>query len=104
MPRGDGTGPVGSGRMSGRGAGFCAGYDLPGFANAYGGGFGFGRGRGRGYGRAMGWRLGYPVPYENDPAVPAGSEKEVLKSQARYLREALDSVNRRLEAFESEKE
>jgi len=24
MPRGDGTGPMGMGRMTGRGAGFCA--------------------------------------------------------------------------------
>ena len=33
MPRGDQTGPNGTGPMSGRGAGFCAGYDMPGYAN-----------------------------------------------------------------------
>jgi len=33
MPRGDRTGPSGSGSMSGRGAGFCAGSGMPGFAN-----------------------------------------------------------------------
>jgi len=34
MPRGDRTGPAGMGPKSGRGAGFCAGYGMPGFANA----------------------------------------------------------------------
>jgi hypothetical protein len=29
MPRGDGTGPGGLGPMTGRAAGFCAGYPAP---------------------------------------------------------------------------
>ena len=33
MPRGDRTGPMGMGPMTGRGAGYCAGYDVPGFMN-----------------------------------------------------------------------
>jgi hypothetical protein len=33
MPRGDGTGPAGIGPMTGRAAGFYAGYSVPGFAN-----------------------------------------------------------------------
>ncbi|MBN1835246.1 MAG: DUF5320 family protein [Spirochaetales bacterium] len=36
MPRGDGTGPAGMGPMTGRAAGFCAGYGVPGFMNPYG--------------------------------------------------------------------
>ena len=32
MPRGDGTGPIGSGPMSGRAAGICAGNCAPGYA------------------------------------------------------------------------
>ncbi|HOP39775.1 MAG TPA: DUF5320 domain-containing protein [Geobacteraceae bacterium] len=71
MPRGDGTGPLGFGPMTGRAAGYCAGYPAPGFMNSlYGGGYGggwggypvagfmpplygrgFGMGRGRGGGR-----------------------------------------------------
>lgn len=47
MPRGDRTGPAGAGPMSGRGAGFCAGYQTTGFQNSGGG---FGRGCGRGFG------------------------------------------------------
>jgi hypothetical protein len=36
MPRGDGTGPMGMGPMTGRAAGYCAGYPTPGFMNPYG--------------------------------------------------------------------
>lgn len=45
MPRGNGTGPAGMGPMTGRGAGFCAGFGMPGYANRGDGGF-FGRGMG----------------------------------------------------------
>ena len=31
MPRGDHTGPVGYGPKTGRAAGYCAGYDMPGY-------------------------------------------------------------------------
>ncbi len=31
MPAGDKTGPEGKGAMTGRGAGYCAGYDQPGY-------------------------------------------------------------------------
>ncbi len=57
MPYGDRTGPSGQGPMTGRGAGFCAGYSVPGYMNpAFGmGQAGFnsrrgfaGRGGGRG--------------------------------------------------------
>ena len=58
MPRGDGTGPMGKGPMTGRGRGYCAGYNMPGFMNpgfGYGGmGMGWGRGFGRGWGRGYG--------------------------------------------------
>jgi len=33
MPGGDGTGPMGMGPMTGRAAGFCAGYGVPGYMN-----------------------------------------------------------------------
>jgi len=77
MPFGDGTGPAGLGPMTGRAAGFCAGYPVPGYMNPavggavfYGAGYrmpysgwgrrGFGRGFGRGWGRGRGrGRLGF---------------------------------------------
>jgi len=85
MPGFDGTGPLGQGPMTGRAAGFCAGYPVPGYMNPiagragfygpvapavgpygagsygygipYGRGFGFGRGRGWGRGRGRGRRF-----------------------------------------------
>ena len=53
------------GPMTGRGAGYCAGYDVPGYANpafGRGMGMGWGRGRGRGWfggGGGRGWRHMY---------------------------------------------
>ena len=71
MPGGDGTGPGGLGPMTGRAAGYCAGYPIPGFMNPIpGGGYG-GWGRGGGWGRRnqfyatglTGWqRAGYGYP------------------------------------------
>jgi hypothetical protein len=37
MPAGDGTGPMGMGPFTGRAAGYCAGYSVPGYMNPYGG-------------------------------------------------------------------
>ncbi len=50
MPGGDESGPWGIGPMTGRGAGYCAGFNAPGFASGFDRrGMGFGRGMGRGY-------------------------------------------------------
>jgi hypothetical protein len=63
MPRGDGTGPVGMGPMTGRAAGYCAGYGMPGYMNpGYGRGF---QGWGIGYG-------GYPPYAQYAPYAPWG--------------------------------
>ena len=89
MPRGDGTGPAGMGPMTGRAAGYCAGYPVPGYTNPAGGrGFGFGFGRGGGWGRGgggwgrrnwyhatglTGWQragYGYPVAGGYPPPAP----------------------------------
>ena len=67
MPAGDGTGPAGLGPMTGRAAGFCAGYPVPGYMNPV-----LGRGGFYGtsvpafvpYGAALyGYGTGYGVPY-----------------------------------------
>ncbi|RLA83694.1 MAG: hypothetical protein DRG31_05855 [Deltaproteobacteria bacterium] len=55
MPWGDGTGPMGLGPMTGRGAGFCAGFPVPGFMNPMPGRRFFGWGRGWGF-----WATGLP--------------------------------------------
>jgi hypothetical protein len=59
MPRGDRTGPSGLGPMSGRGAGFCAGFEMPGFANGSPSkGAGMPGYAGGGPGRGAGWLSG----------------------------------------------
>ena len=99
MPRGDGTGPMGMGPMTGRGMGYCAGYAVPGYANA-----GFAMGRGRGYRRMYhltgmpGWACHGAYPYSPGTAVNA-DEKEILKSQADFLEEQLSQVRDRLSRF-----
>jgi hypothetical protein len=67
MPAGDRTGPWGLGPRTGRGLGYCSGYQAPGFmfpgpGLGFGRGFGFrgGFGRGMGLGRGRGfWRPGF---------------------------------------------
>ncbi len=55
MPGGDRTGPLGLGPRTGRGLGYCSGYNRPGFMSRVFGRFGWGRGgRGRGFGRGRG--------------------------------------------------
>ena len=132
MPRGDGTGPMGQGPMTGRVAGYCAGYGVPGYMNPYvggrGPGYGFGRGRGfgRGFGRGMGrgrWFYGNPYfagapyptgpvsyPFAPDPAAdPYGvwqatpeQEKEMLVSQTKVLEEQLGDMKKRIAELEKE--
>ena len=100
MPRGDRTGPAGMGPMTGRAAGFCAGFQSPGFANR-GGGRGF---RGYGQGAGRGWRNRFcaPVYQANAPQVPVQNELEYLKEQAQYLKESLDGINKRVEELQKE--
>lgn len=62
MPGGDGTGPRGMGPMTGRAAGYCAGFPVPGFANPIPGGLAFGGLGASGYPYAYGG-AGYPSVY-----------------------------------------
>ena len=105
MPRGDRTGPMGMGPMTGRAAGFCAGNGVPGFSNATGGrgrGFGCGQGRGFGRGRKSGWGFqDIPVVAYSAPRSQV-DELSALKNQSRYFGEALDAVNRRIAEIEPE--
>jgi hypothetical protein len=64
MPFGDGTGPAGLGPMTGRAAGFCAGYPMPGYMNPVMGGAGFYAPTFGPYGAgSYGYGAGYGVPY-----------------------------------------
>jgi len=117
MPGGDGTGPGGMGPMTGRAAGYCAGYSVPGFMNPYGGRGGFGGGWGRGrrnwYGATGlpgGYRASVGMPAWGAPgfAPTAGvgptkeQEVEYLKNQAEFFDNALGEIRKRLEELEKE--
>jgi len=122
MPGGDGTGPMGTGPMTGRGAGYCAGYAMPGFASR-GPGRGF-RGGGRGRGRrnwfyatgVPGWQRaawGWPsfgfggvagapsAPFGAPPAMSRDQELDLLRRQAEDFAGALDEIKRRIEELEA---
>jgi len=127
MPAGNKTGPQGMGPRTGRGAGYCAGNDSPGYANqGFGSGYGsgFGRGFGRGmFGRGMFGRRAFgrrgrrnlfhaawmpgPMPYDAYsgayPPAPMTPEQEqdMLKSQESWLQEQLDAVRGQLNKDQS---
>lgn len=124
MPAGDGTGPMGLGPMTGRAAGYCAGYPVPGYMNpipgrgGFGHGFGFGRGWGRGrgfgrgWGRGFGWRgAGYGYPYAfpygayganpYDPQITPQQESDMLKDEAKAMQDEIKAINERIKELES---
>jgi hypothetical protein len=109
--------------MTGRAAGFCAGYGVPGYMNPIGGRgyWGWGRrrggGRGRGFGRGFGWARGgygwpawgepigytyapYPAPFA--PTMTAEQELAGLKQQAEYFQNTLDEIKEQIEQLEAE--
>ena len=121
VPRGDKTGPTGQGSMTGRAAGYCAGYSVPGFMNPIDGyGRGLGRGCGRGWGRRFGRiRFVYPQPVTVQPAFqhayqpvakPKSPEQEIaelenyklsLDVQKGDLERELNDVTARIEELQT---
>jgi len=100
MPGGNGTGPMGAGPMSGRAAGFCAGYPVPGYMNNTGrGGF---RGGGRGWGRGFGRGVGRGFGLWTGAAASQTPEQELddLKQQAEMLQSSLNQINSRIEQLQ----
>lgn len=113
MPRGDRTGPMGAGPMTGRGLGYCGGYGEPGYMHP-GPGRGWG---GYGWGRGRGWRHGYRATglpfwarYEEGwgppawgPGAPAPTQEQEaaqLKAQAEWLQDQLDAIQGRLDELQ----
>ena len=115
MPGGDRTGPLGRGSMTGRRAGFCAGYQVPGYENPrYGFGRGFGRGLGRGFGRRYWGRcrsslseIPYSDSYNNPMPYPKTvskeEEKKYLEETKKNLEEEIKSIRKRIEEISKDK-
>ncbi len=120
MPFGDRTGPQGFGPRTGRGAGYCSGFGMPGFMNPVpgGAGIGFGRGRGigwQGFGRGRGWRnwyratglpgwaragYEYPRSYPYGTGLATDEEMDFLKDQAGFLKNQLNEIEKRISTLE----
>ena len=113
MPGGDGTGPMGQGPMTGRAAGFCAGYAVPGYMNAFPGrGFGFGRGRG-GFGGGRGWRhrfwatgvpgwaaaWGAPPSHAPETGAAPADERAFLEEQVHVMEQRVEALRKRLDSL-----
>ena len=110
MPRGDRMGPEGMGPGTGRGAGFCNGFDRPGFMNpspGYGAGNGFRRGfhrerfvhQGMGFGRRIHYRRPYADAYVyGDPGddLDYGVGKEFLEKEIIQLKKHLEALEKQL--------
>ncbi len=133
MPWGDGTGPMGLGPMTGRAAGYCAGYGVPGYMNPIPGrGWWFGRGRGwfgrgfwgrgGGFGRGFRWRNWYYLtglpgwarwgaaypwwPTVGNPVGQMKPEEEIsaLEEEATTLEEELKGIRSRIEELRARRE
>ena len=110
---------MGAGPMTGGGRGLCnpayAGSGQ-GFGREFGCGRGFGRGRGRGltpglgrsagYGRGFGGRSFYPASgsgaaFSAPTTMKPQDEASMLRDKAEYLKQELDSINKRVEELES---
>ena len=104
MPRGDRTGPMGMGSMTGRGSGFCNGFAVPGYANPVGFAGGFGCGFGRGYRNMLrvtgvpGW-VCYGVRAHTEGDAAGYDERAFLSNQAEFLENQLKQVKKLLSSL-----
>jgi len=125
MPRGNGTGPMGMGPRTGRAAGYCAGYSVPGYANpmpgigAFGGGAGGARGSGGGRGHRnwyyatglTGWsparppyaapNAPYPTPFSQ---IPPEEETKVIRNQIEMMEQDIKAARERLGELETKQD
>ncbi|MFZ7103607.1 MAG: DUF5320 domain-containing protein [Peptococcaceae bacterium] len=91
MARGDGTGPMGMGSMTGRRAGYC---------NGFAGGFGRRRGlAGCSVRRESlkGGAMGIPNPGAFDEKAFLSSQAELLESQLRQIKKQLSRLDEKTE-------
>ena len=106
--------------MTGRAAGYCARYSVPGYMNPVGGRGCWGRGGGRGWrnrfyatgltgwqraamgGPPVGGPVPYPVPYAAPfaPTMTMEQELDALKGQAEYFEDALEGIRKRMEELQ----
>ena len=91
----DRTGPNGLGPKTGRGLGPCN--QDANNSEAIEQGRGFGRGIGRGMGRGYGRGRGFGCPFNSPNAISKESEVNILKNEAKLLKEELETIQKRLD-------
>ena len=102
MPRGDCTGPLGEGPMTGRGLGYRGGYSTPGYTKGIGRGLGLGFGRGRGFfGRGIGLGAGRGYFWPREEVAPPENVKsadsvERIKVDVQALQNGISAILERL--------
>jgi len=107
MPRRNGTGPMGTGPMTGRSADHCASFATPEFANYVGGGLGRGLRKRRGVrggrrGMGFGFRNRFYAPEaEQTPPISADQEKKNLIHEKKALENNLKVIKKRLDELTS---
>jgi len=89
MPRKDGTGPLGSGGLTGRGLGLCTGINT----GRFGSGLKAVYGRGLGLGLGNGCRRGRRFEAQSSEV----NEKELLSTQKELLQARLNTINKQLD-------
>ncbi|MGC8720235.1 MAG: DUF5320 domain-containing protein [Thermodesulforhabdaceae bacterium] len=114
MPGGDRTGPWGAGPRTGRAAGFCAGFGMPGYANPipgrgsarwYGWRGGPGGGWGRGFRHRRWWCWWAPWRFFGwGGSGSAEEEKAFLQNELKSLNEEMEAIRKRLEELEKSSE
>ncbi|MBT3310569.1 MAG: DUF5320 domain-containing protein [Desulfobacterales bacterium] len=107
MPGLNGTGPMGSGPMTGGGRGRCnpANQGFAGQSSVISAGFsrGFGSGRGSRRGSGMGMRRGFGRDSFNEDASSAGiteDELSMFKSETSTIKVMLETINRKITELE----
>jgi len=110
MPKGDKTGPMGMGPMTGRGAGYCKGNDSAGYYSANGGGlYGWSGCCGRRHGfrhwfkatGLPGWMRFKTVNSNGSTGDMKEEEINLLKIQTEFFTKALEDVKVRLAKIET---
>jgi hypothetical protein len=102
MPGGDGTGPIGSGPMTGRALGTCTRYPTPRYGRSFS--RGWGRGVNRrfcGQGRGIWWR-GSSLESNVNPAIYKEEEKTYLENLVKNLENEIKAVKDRLQELSKE--
>ena len=106
MPSGDKTGPSGNGPMTGRSAGYCAGFEQAGYENQIPRRGGVGRGRRGGRGifgfRNLGRRSGRGFFQSGYGGISEAEENQSLTSEAGFLKRRLENINERLKELNKE--